>query len=143
MKKQLTSILLTLALSAPVVADSGYGHDDDMTNKAMMSQGQMQKMQEHIQKMQNHMQEMHKEKDPKKLAELMENHMEMMRGGMGMIISGDKGMGKMNAASMNTHQRMGMMGNRMHMMQMMMKQMMDHMNMMAKQDNMSEGDSQQ
>ena len=54
-----------------------------------------------------------------------------------MMMGGGKGMGKKDTASISMDERMGMMGNRMNMMQMMMGQMMDHMNMMGEQGNTS------
>ena len=113
MKKLITAIALTAALSAPVYAGS-----DHKQGKHGSSQMQMQ-MHDHMKDMQKLMADIKQEKNPTKRHKMMKDHMQSMQKGMHMIGDGSK-------SSVNLTTRVGLLEERINMMQTMMVQMMDY-----------------
>ena len=113
MKKLITAIALTAALSAPVYAGS-----DHKQGKHGSSQMQMQ-MHDHMKDMQKLMADIKQEKNPTKRHKMMKDHMQSMQKGMHMIGDGGK-------SSVNLTTRVGLLEERIKMMQAMMVQMMDY-----------------
>lgn len=112
MKKVLTAIVLTAALSAPVYAGSGH----EQRNKKSTSQVQIE---DHVEMMQKLMADIKSEKDPAKKHQMMQKHMKSMRKGMHMIDNGVN-------PSVKMYTRIGLLEERTNMMQEMMLQMMDY-----------------
>ncbi|MDF1690251.1 MAG: hypothetical protein P1U35_11650 [Cycloclasticus sp.] len=113
MKNLITAIALTAALSAPVYAGS-----DHKQGKHGSSQMQMQ-MHDHMKDMQKLMADIKQEKNPTKRHKMMKDHMQSMQKGMHMIGDGGK-------SSVNLTTRVGLLEERIKMMQTMMVQMMDY-----------------
>lgn len=149
-------IACSVLVAAPVLAFA-QGNSDQMPRDGMMNQEQMQQMNENMAQMQAMRQEMlnassdaERQRIREKHMEYMQNHMEMMRGGMmgpGMMGQGQgmmnnqgmmnhQGQGKKQSgnaqgnrsggAGMDNEQRLEMMENRMNQMQLMMEQMLEH-----------------
>ncbi|MDH5357386.1 MAG: hypothetical protein OEY48_02930 [Gammaproteobacteria bacterium] len=126
MKIFVSSILMTILISMPVLADTHMRGED-------MGSEQMTKLNLHMHEMEALTERIHQEKNSGQHKHMMGRHMEMMQEGMHMM-NGDMGSmgGKENkeSSSMRMDDCMGMRGQRMNMMQMMMGQMMEHMKMM-------------
>lgn len=117
MKTLISVLLFSVALSAPVFADSQHhGKESQPSSNNMMD------MKEHMQSMQAMMKSLKQEPNPEKRSELIDAHMQSMKKGMMMNNHSEDG-----DASMPMGQRMDMMNKRINMMQMMMGQMMDIM----------------
>lgn len=114
MKKLLTAIALTSVLAAPAFA----GSDNHHQHESNMSSSQTQ-MHDHVQMMKKLMADIKREKDPKKQHQMMQKHMQSMQTGMHMISSGD-----MSSVKLDT--RMGLMEERINMMQAIMVQMLEY-----------------
>jgi hypothetical protein len=94
-----------------------------------MDKNKMNNMQGQMQKMQATMDSIHKEKDPKKQQELINQHMSSMQKGMrGMMM----GKGNKSDMMMGKGHTSGSINQRLDMMQLMMEQMMNHMEVMDK-----------
>lgn len=90
-----------------------------------MKTSEASSMEEHMQEMTSLMGRIKTEQDPAVREKLMQKHMEAMEEGMQMMTHGTNKGSDMNSMSME--KRMGMMSERMHMMEMMMEQMMGQM----------------
>ena len=132
MKKFLSAVIITTAISSPVYAEKGHEHGDASKDKVggmmmtMMNHEQMMAMHEHMQKMQETMAKIKAETDPEKRQKLMNEHMQTMQEGMQMMNMGNGMKGGKKMDKMDITKRMDMMEKHMGMMQKMMGQMMDH-----------------
>jgi hypothetical protein len=126
--KSAIALILTAALGAGNALAQG-GPPAGKPGMAMMDMDkQSAQMQERMKTMQVQMDRIHKTTDPAERRKLMQEHMQSMREGMGMM----KGMGGGMGAGMmggDPKQRQDMMERRMDMMHMMMEQMMQHQQM--------------
>lgn len=115
MKKLITAIALTAALSTPVLAADGHHGSNKGGNQTQM---QMQ-MHDHMKDMQKLMADIKREKNPTRRHKMMKDHMQSMQKGMHMIGDGGK-------SSVKLETRVGLLEERIKMMQTMMVQMMDY-----------------
>lgn len=95
--KELITAIVTLMLAVPVVAQEPAAQNGDANSEcgccsmmdggmmSMMSEGRMEGMQEHMQEMQTLMEKIRQEENPERRRQLMEEHMESMEQGMGMM----------------------------------------------------------
>ncbi|AGS39644.1 hypothetical protein [Cycloclasticus zancles] len=114
MKKLITAIALTAALSTPVFAVDAHQHSSNKSG----NQTQVQ-MHDHMKSMQKLMADIKQEKSSAKRHKMMQDHMQSMQKGMNMMGNGD-----MSPVKLDT--RVGMLEERIKMMQAMMVQMMDY-----------------
>lgn len=140
MKTLTKVILISAAISLPVLSGQVYSHaesntnTDEMTGGMMMGNQQMMGMREQMLKNESLMEQIRAEDNAEKRTQLMQEHMKSMNGQMEMM---NKMMGhnQGDMSGVKTPEHMQMMNSRMDMMQMMMKQMMEHQNEDQHQDD--------
>lgn len=126
--KRLMIGILSVALMGAGLSVNAHQQEMGMQGGSNNERSQMMNMHEHMGKTESLMNEIQSNKQPEKRREMMHEHMKQMRMGMDMMhgggMMGDKKADGEPCPHMDS--RMGIMEQRMKMMQRMMRQMMEH-----------------
>lgn len=121
MKTVISALAISLALTAPVFAESQHS-----SGESKLSSTSMMTRQEHVQSMNSLMNALKKEKDPSKRQKLLQKHSNEMETGMHMMNQMENSSEDLSIFSKTIPERMDIMEKRMGMMQMMISQIIDH-----------------
>lgn len=133
MKTIVRALVLTSIFAAPAVgADSSQSHHEPA---CMMTSEQKTAMHQHMQAMEDLMAEIKKQADPDKREAMIQKHMEEMDSGMqAMTMAGSEEKNHCkNMATLSMEERIGLMEERMDIIQLMMMQMFEQNVEQAKQ----------
>lgn len=127
MKYLARTLTIAAVLATPAFAQDSHQHNDATQHGSAQNQDQKAaQMQDRMQEMRTLMDRIKNETNPEARQQLMMEHMTAMQSGMQMMHEGMQNMMGMSTGQGNTDGHMGMMKERMDMMQMMLDQMKNH-----------------